>query len=77
MASKQYRRTLAALVPVTQMLKDIRQKQMLDQANILIDNWATAETLDLFSKKRKGVDNVANVTMLPFINFQFPVEEAA
>ena len=22
---------------------------------ILIDNWATAETLDLFSKKRKGV----------------------
>ena len=71
------RRTLAALVPVTQMLKDIQQKQMLGQANILIDNWATAETLDLFSKKRKGVDNVANVTMLPFINFQFPVEEAA
>jgi hypothetical protein len=95
------RRTLAALVPVTQMLKDIQQKQMLDQAKneerfaqiftelgklevpvqgvfydgqlwdaralvlkligiakkslILIDNWATAETLDLFTKKRKGV----------------------
>ena len=44
---------------------------------ILIDNWATAETLDLFTKKRKGVDSVANVTMLPFINSQFPVEEAA
>jgi hypothetical protein len=26
------RRTFAALVPVTQMLKDIQQKQMLDQA---------------------------------------------
>ena len=95
------RRTLAALVPVTQMLKDIQQKQMLDQAKneerfaqiftelgklevpvqgvfydgqlwdaralvlkligsakkslILIDNWATTETLDLFTKKRKGV----------------------
>ena len=95
------RRTLAALVPVTQMLKDLQQKQLLDQAKneerfaqiftelgkleipvqgvfyngqlwdaralvlkliqsakrslILIDNWATAETLDLFSKKRKGV----------------------
>ena len=95
------RRTLAALVPVTQMLKDLQQKQMLDQAKneerfaqiftelgkleipvqgvfyngqlwdaralvmklvagakrslILIDNWATAETLDLFTKKRKGV----------------------
>ena len=95
------RRTLAALVPVTQMLKDLQQKQLLDQAKnderfaqiftelgkleaplqgvfydgqlwdaralvlkligsakkslILIDNWATAETLDLFAKKRKGV----------------------
>ena len=95
------RRTLAALVPVTQMLKDLQQKQLLDQAKnderfaqiftelgkleaplqgvfydgqlwdaralvlkligsakkslILIDNWATAETLDLFTKKRKGV----------------------
>lgn len=95
------RRTLAALVPVTQMLKDLQQKQLLDQAKnderfaqiftelgkleaplqgvfydgqlwdaralvlkligsakkslILIDNWATTETLDLFSKKRKGV----------------------
>ena len=44
---------------------------------ILIDNWATPETLDLFTKTRKGVDSVANVTMLPFINSQFPVEEAA
>ena len=95
------RRTLAALVPVTQMLKDLQQKQLLDQAKneerfaqiftelgkleipvqgvfydgqlwdaralvmklvqsakrslILIDNWATPETLDLFTKKRKGV----------------------
>jgi hypothetical protein len=95
------RRTLAALVPVTQMLKDLQQKQLLDQAKnderfaqiftelgkleaplqcvfydgqlwdaralvlkligsakkslILIDNWATPETLDLFAKKRKGV----------------------
>ena len=95
------RRTLAALVPVTQMLKDLQQKQLLDQAKneerfaqiftelgkleipvqgvfydgqlwdaralvmkliqsakrllILIDNWATSETLDLFAKKRKGV----------------------
>ena len=95
------RRTLAALVPVTQMLKDLQQKQLLDQAKnderfaqiftelgkleaplqgvfydgqlwdaralvlkliqsakrslILIDNWATVETLDLFAKKRKGV----------------------
>ena len=95
------RRTLAALVPVTQMLKDLQQKQLLDQAKneerfaqiftelgkleipvqgvfydgqlwdaralvmkliqsakrllILIDNWATSETLDLFTKKRKGV----------------------
>ena len=95
------RRTLAALVPVTQMLKDLQQKQLLDQAKneerfaqiftelgklevpvqgvfydgqlwdaralvmklvasakrslILIDNWATAETLNLFAKKRKGV----------------------
>ena len=31
----------------------------------------------LVAKKRKGVDNVANVIMLPFINFQFPVEVAA
>ena len=44
---------------------------------ILIDNWATAETLDLFAKKRKGVDNVANVIMLPFANSQSSVEEAA
>ena len=44
---------------------------------ILIDNWATAETLDLFTKKRKGVDNVANVIMLPFANSQSSVEEAA
>ena len=44
---------------------------------ILIDNWATAETLDLFTKKRKGVDNVANVIMLPFVNSQSSVEEAA
>ena len=95
------RRTLAALAPVTQMLKDLQQRQMLDQAKneerfaqiftelgklevpvqgvfydgqlwdaralvlkliqsakrslILIDNWATAEVLDLFAKKRKGV----------------------
>ncbi len=32
---------------------------------ILIDNWATPETLDLFSKKRKGVNNVAI--------YQFPI----
>ena len=44
---------------------------------ILIDNWATPETLDLFAKKRKGVDNVANVRMLPFANSQSSVEEAA
>ena len=44
---------------------------------ILIDNWTTTETLDLFTKKRKGVDNVANVKMLPFINSQFPVKVAA
>ena len=43
----------------------------------LIDNWATAETLDLFVKKRKGVDNVANVILLPFANSQSSVEEAA
>ena len=95
------RRTLAGLVPVTQILKDLQQKQLLDQAKneerfaqiftelgkleipvqgvfydgqlwdaralvlkliqsakrllILIDNWATSETLDLFTKKRKGV----------------------
>ena len=44
---------------------------------VLIDNWATAETLDLFTKKRRGVDNVANVIMLPFANSQSSVEEAA
>ena len=44
---------------------------------ILIDNWATTETLDLFTKKRRGVDNVANVIMLPFANSQSSVEEAA
>ena len=51
--------------------------QSAKRSLILIDNWATTETLDLFSKKRKGVDNVANVKMLPFANFQSSVEEAA
>ena len=44
---------------------------------ILIDNWTTTETLDFVTKKRKGVDSVANVTMLPFANSQSSVEEAA
>ena len=51
--------------------------QSAKRSLILIDNWATAETLDLFAKKRKGVDNVANVIMLPFANSQSSVEEAA
>ena len=44
---------------------------------ILIDNWATVETLDLFAKKRKGngrffqCENVANS------QFQFPMRKTA
>ena len=44
---------------------------------ILIDNWTITETLDFVTKKRKGVDSVANMTMLLFANSQSSVEEAA
>jgi len=117
------RRTLAALVPVTQMLKDLQQKQLLDQAKneerfaqiftelgkleipvqgvfydgqlwdaralvmklilsakrllILIDNWATPETLDLFTKKRKGVQECCQCENVASYQFQLPIEEAA
>ena len=66
------RRTLVALVPVTQMLKDLQQNQLLDQAK---NDERFAQ--NLFSKKRKGVDNVANVIMLSFANAESSVEEAA
>jgi hypothetical protein len=111
------RRMLAALAPVTQMLKDLQKKQLLDQAKneerfsqifaelgkkdipvqgvfydgqlwdaralvlkligsakrslLLIDNWVTAEVLDLFAKKRNGV-KVTIVTSEHFNRKQVP-----
>jgi len=34
---------------------------------ILIDNWATAEVLDLFAKKREGVDAAGQTPHLGFV----------
>ena len=44
---------------------------------ILIDNWATAETLDLFAKKRKGVQECCQCENVASYQFQFPNAEAA
>ena len=44
---------------------------------ILIDNWATAETLDLFSKKRKGELECCQCESVASCQFQFPMKSAA
>ena len=51
--------------------------QSAKRSLILIDNWATAETLDLFSKKRKGEGECCQCENVSSIQFQFPIEEAA
>ena len=44
---------------------------------ILIDNWATPEVLDLFAKKREGVDECCQCENVASGQFQFPIEDAA
>ena len=44
---------------------------------ILIDNWATVETLDLFAKKRKGKIKCCQCENVASDQFQFPMKEAA
>ena len=44
---------------------------------ILIDNWANTAVLDLFSKKRKGVQECCQCENVASYQFQFPIEEAA
>ena len=47
------------------------------QSLILIDNWATAEVLDLFAKKRKGEGECCQCENVASDQFQFPMKEAA
>ncbi len=47
------------------------------EAFVLIDNWATAETLDLFAKKREGVQECCQCENVASYQFQFPNAEAA
>ena len=44
---------------------------------ILIDSWATVETLDLFAKKRKGTIKCCQCENVASDQFQFPMKEAA
>ena len=44
---------------------------------ILIDNWATPEVLDLFAKKREGVDECCQCENVASGQFQFSIENAA
>ena len=44
---------------------------------ILIDNWANTEVLDLFAKKRKGVQECCQCENVASYQFQFPNAEAA
>ena len=44
---------------------------------ILIDSWATVETLDLFAKKRKGKIKCCQCENVASDQFQFPMKEAA
>ena len=44
---------------------------------ILIDNWATPEVLDLFAKKREGVDECCQCENVASGQFQFPMKDAA
>ena len=51
--------------------------QSAKRSLILIDNWATPETLDLFAKKRKGVQECCHCENVASHQFQFPMKEAA
>ena len=51
--------------------------QSAKRSLILIDNWATPETLDLFAKKRKGVQECCQCENVASYQFQLPIEEAA
>ncbi len=51
--------------------------QSAKRSLILIDNWATPETLDLFAKKRKGVQECCQCENVASYQFQFPMKEAA
>ena len=51
--------------------------QSAKRSLILIDNWATLETLDLFAKKRKGVEECCHCENVANGQFQFPMREAA
>ena len=51
--------------------------QSAKRSLILIDNWATAETLDLFAKKRKGEGECCQCENVSSIQSQFPMKEAA
>ena len=51
--------------------------QSAKRSLILIDNWATAEVLDLFAKKRKGEGECCQCENVASAQFQFPMREAA
>ena len=51
--------------------------QSAKRSLILIDNWATPETLDLFTRKREGVNECCQCENVASGQFQFPIEDAA
>ena len=44
---------------------------------ILIDNWANTAVLDLFTRKREGVNECCQCENVASGQFQFPIEDAA
>ena len=83
------RRTLAALVPVTQMLKDLQQKQMLDQAK---NEERFAQIFTELGKLEipvqgvfyngqlwdaRAMEKCCQCENVASCQFQFPIEEAA